>query len=84
VLDGIPITTPQRTLVDLAPHIDDRDLARSLRELLRLGLAPASASVVPRFHRDEGADELRAAAWVRAGWSIARLSTDAVYDGPRT
>jgi very-short-patch-repair endonuclease len=35
-LDGIPITTPERTLIDLAPHLNDRDLARAVREAVRL------------------------------------------------
>jgi very-short-patch-repair endonuclease len=35
--DSIPITTPERTLMDLAPHLDDRQLNRAFREALRLG-----------------------------------------------
>ena len=30
-LDGIPITTPERTLIDIAPHLGNRDLARAVR-----------------------------------------------------
>ena len=35
-LDGIPITTGARTVLDLAPHVDTRTLARCVREALRL------------------------------------------------
>jgi very-short-patch-repair endonuclease len=34
--DGIPITTGARTLIDLAPHLNDRQLGRAFREALRL------------------------------------------------
>ena len=37
VKDGIPITTPERTLIDLAPHIDEKALRRAFRESIRLG-----------------------------------------------
>lgn len=36
VLDGIPITTVERTLLDLAAHVGPRSLARATREALRL------------------------------------------------
>ena len=35
-LDGISITTPERTLIDLAPSLHDRALARAVREAVRL------------------------------------------------
>ena len=35
--DGIPITTAERTLIDLAPHLNDKELKRAFREALRLG-----------------------------------------------
>jgi very-short-patch-repair endonuclease len=38
VHDGIPVTTPIRTLVDLAPRLDRRQLERSINEADRLGL----------------------------------------------
>jgi Protein of unknown function (DUF559) len=37
VLQGIPIMRVPRTLLDLAPHVGDRLLARCVREALRLG-----------------------------------------------
>jgi NAD(P)-dependent dehydrogenase (short-subunit alcohol dehydrogenase family) len=76
VLDGMPITTPARTLVDLAPHIDDRDLARSLRELLRLELAgPAAILIAARLRR--GAARIRHAVGRHAGLSLDRARSDA-------
>jgi hypothetical protein len=37
-LRGIPITSPERTLLDLAQYLSVRELARALREAVRLGL----------------------------------------------
>ena len=34
--DGIPITTPERTLIDLAPGLDPKRLGRAFREAMRL------------------------------------------------
>jgi hypothetical protein len=36
-LDGLPITTPARTLIDLCPIFDEKRLGRAVREALRLG-----------------------------------------------
>ena len=36
LLRGIPITSAPRTLLDLAPHASDRQLARAVREAIRL------------------------------------------------
>jgi hypothetical protein len=35
---GVPITTVSRTLIDLAPHLDAREIGRALREAVRLKL----------------------------------------------
>jgi very-short-patch-repair endonuclease len=37
-LDGLPITTPERTLADLWPRLDEKDQAKTLRNALRLKL----------------------------------------------
>ena len=37
-LRGIPITCPERTLLDLAPHLSHKALARALRQAIRLEL----------------------------------------------
>ena len=72
----MPITTPARTLVDLAPHIDDRELARSLRELLRLELAgPAAILIAARLRR--GASRIRHAVGRHAGLPLDRARSDA-------
>jgi hypothetical protein len=44
-LGGLPITTAERALADLAPGLDDRDLDRATREALRLG-----ATTCARIH----------------------------------
>lgn len=36
VKDGIPITTAERTLIDLAPHLNEEALRRAFRESIRL------------------------------------------------
>lgn len=36
VRHGIPITTPERTLIDLAPHLNEKALKRAFRESIRL------------------------------------------------
>jgi hypothetical protein len=43
VLRGIPIITPARTLLDLAPRLGERALARAVREAVRLGLTSIEA-----------------------------------------
>jgi hypothetical protein len=50
---GIPITTAERTLVDLVAGLDERRGGRCFREALRLRLATAS-SVVRCVHRHGG------------------------------
>ena len=40
--DAVPITTAERTLIDLAPHLDDKQLKRAFREALRLKATTAS------------------------------------------
>jgi predicted transcriptional regulator of viral defense system len=44
-LNGIPITTVPRTLLDLARHVSDRALARALREAVRIKLTSVTALV---------------------------------------
>jgi hypothetical protein len=35
-VDGIPTTTPERAIIEMAPYVDDRGLARAVREALRI------------------------------------------------
>jgi len=59
---GVPVTTPRRTLVDLAVHLDDRTLARAIEEarLLRLTTPADLASLNARSSGRRGAKRLAA------------------------
>ena len=41
VRDGIPVTKPARTIIDLAPHLDERRHAKAVREAIRLKVMTA-------------------------------------------
>jgi hypothetical protein len=41
VVDGIPMTTPARTIIDLCAHLDQRRRAKVVREAIRLGVMTA-------------------------------------------
>ncbi|MGZ6705918.1 MAG: hypothetical protein ACXVFN_03090 [Solirubrobacteraceae bacterium] len=157
-LDGLPITTAERALADLARHLDRSEFARCVREALRLRVTtcarlqvsliraaprnrPAALVVLakryarlpiararsdaeahaleildaagypapqvnvtiaghmpdlawphvhhiveldgPGFHQFPDVDLARQGAWERAGWTVARLPTDDVYDRPQ-
>ena len=60
----IPITSPERTLIDLAPHLPAHGLARATREAIRLRLLTAQSLVaaVSRHRGWRGTAELRAIA----------------------
>jgi very-short-patch-repair endonuclease len=47
VLDRIPVTTPSRTIIDLADHATRRELERAIDEALYLGLDLASLQPLP-------------------------------------
>jgi very-short-patch-repair endonuclease len=68
VLAGIPLTTPIRTLTDLATCLRARDLERALSELFALGLADAA--------------QVRDAVSRRAGFSGAALLLDLLGRAP--
>jgi very-short-patch-repair endonuclease len=57
---GVPITTPERTLLDLAPHLDPTTLARAIEEaqLLRLTTPAKLASLNARSSGRHGARAL--------------------------
>lgn len=42
IRDGIRLTTPARTLIDLAPHLPEREVAKAVREAIRLKLITAA------------------------------------------
>jgi hypothetical protein len=41
-VDGIPATTPERAIIEIAPYVDDRGLARAVREAMRMGRTTAA------------------------------------------
>lgn len=58
---GIPVTTPARTLLDLAAVLDERALRRALNEAayLRLPLSPSLPELIERHPRRRGVAALR-------------------------
>jgi hypothetical protein len=59
--EGIPVTTPARTLLDLAAVLDEHQLARAAEraEALRLGSPTSLAELVARYPRRPGTPNLR-------------------------
>ena len=78
-LEGIPITTPERTLIDLAPHLNDTDLARAVREAMRLKHTTSSDLFVAlaRHRGRRGTRRLYEIASRYAGLPINRTRSDA-------
>ena len=77
--EGIPITTPERTLIDLAPHLGARGLARAVREACRLKLTTPSLlfAAVARHRGRRGVRRLHAAVSRYAGLPLHRTRSDA-------
>ena len=42
-VEGIPTTTPDRAIIEMAPYVDERGLARAVREALRTGCTTTEA-----------------------------------------
>jgi predicted transcriptional regulator of viral defense system len=61
-LDGIPITTPARTLLDLATCVDDDELEQALANAIRRGLTTYEEirEVMGRYPRHAGVARLGA------------------------
>lgn len=61
-VDGIPVTTPARTLLDLATCADDGDLRQALKTALRQKLTTRTEilAVIARYPRHRGGPRLRA------------------------
>jgi very-short-patch-repair endonuclease len=78
-LDGIPITTPERTVIDLASKIAGKPLARMVREAMRLGATtPSDLFVVIARHRGRrGNRRLYEAVSRYAGLPLDRTQSDA-------
>lgn len=76
-LDGIPVTTPARTLLDLAATMTSRELERALAETIALRLARPKGirAVLDRHPRSPGAGVLRGL--LDAGEAPARTRSEA-------
>jgi len=76
---GIPITTPERTLIDLAPHLNDKDLARAVRDAIRLKhTTPSDLFIALARHRGRrGTRRLHATVSRYASLPINRTRSDA-------
>jgi predicted transcriptional regulator of viral defense system len=78
-LNGIPITTVERTLLDLARHVSDRALARALREAVRLQLISVTTLVdyLGRVRGRRGVARLAKAVARYAGLPLERARSGA-------
>jgi hypothetical protein len=79
VLHGIPITTVPRTLLDLAPRVRERALARAVREAVRLELTSLDAlgEVLGRHRGRRGSRRLAATVARYAGLPLERARSGA-------
>lgn len=79
VVRGLPTTTGARTLLDLAPHLDPRQLDRSTREALRLGATSGAElrATLDRHRRRRGVSALRDLTERYADLPLADANSDA-------
>ena len=79
MLGPIPITTPERTLVDLAAHVSQKALARALREAIRLDTTTLESVVdaIGRHRGRRGIARLARSAALYAGLPLARARSGA-------
>lgn len=77
--DGTPVTTPERTLIDLAARLPARAIAKATREAIRLRTTTASSllDALSNHRGRRGTAELRALAQRYADLPIARARSDA-------
>jgi len=78
-LDGMPVTTVERTIVDLWPHLGPTAGAKLLREALRLGLTdcPSMLAAIRRHRGRRGVATLRVAVEALSGLQLHRCKSDA-------
>jgi hypothetical protein len=95
--DGLPIVTPERALVDLAPGLETGQLGRVFRESIRLKCTTADniAQLLdgqrgtsfladgPQFHLFADEDARKQARWEGAGNTVRRIPSGDVYDRPQ-
>jgi hypothetical protein len=77
--EGIPVTTVERTIIDLWPHLSPRARSRLLREGLRLGAttAPLMQSAIRAHRGRRGVASLRVEVEKLAGLQLERCRSDA-------
>lgn len=77
-VDGLRVTTPERTIIDLWPHLADRDRAKMLREALRRDVTTIErlALAIERHRRRQGIAGLRAELARMTGLPFHRCKSD--------
>jgi uncharacterized protein DUF559 len=78
-VDGIPTTTPDRALIELASYLDRKGLARAVREALRIGATTRAGllATTDRHGRRRGTRRLLLAVGRYAGLPILRARSGA-------
>lgn len=81
VVDGIPITTPARTLIDLARILPSRELEQAAARAERLGLIRPGelASIVRRYRGRRGMRMLQSLIDRQAGPALTRSEAEARF-----
>jgi very-short-patch-repair endonuclease len=81
VVDGVPVTAPARTLVDIASHVRIRVLEQALAEAERLGLADCDsvAAALKRAPRSRGATRLRLLIAKEGGLTYTRSAAEELF-----
>jgi very-short-patch-repair endonuclease len=75
---GVPLTTPARTMIDIAALISERDLARAVEQVQVLRLATSTALTAVAAVRRPGATALRAALQAQFEPSLTRSEAEAL------
>jgi hypothetical protein len=78
-VDGIPTTTPERAIVEMAPYVDDPGLARAVREALRIERTTSEGLLraVDDHSRRRGTRRVLRALAVYAGLPVNRARSGA-------
>jgi hypothetical protein len=78
-IEGIATTTPERAIIELAPYIDDRALARAVREALRIRASTVAdvLRAVDRHFGRRGTRRVMLAVSRYAGLPVARARSGA-------
>jgi Protein of unknown function (DUF559) len=78
-VEGIPATRPERAIIEMAPYVDDRGLARAVREALRIERTTSDAVLqsVDRHFRRRGTRRVLRALARYAGLPVSRARSGA-------